>query len=906
MAQHARKVLLVGWDSADWQVIDPLVRAGHMPQVARLRQEGAVGLLRSLPPYLSPIVWTSIATGKRPHRHGIHGFTEVNPVTRRVQPVSSGSRCCKALWNILSENGVPAHVIGWFVSHPAEPVNGVVISEALNQPPSGPGAEWPAPRGAVYPQERLAEFAQWRVRPEEIDPQVLDLLVPRWREVDQERDGHLRALVMRLAELYTVHGCAGAIAREAKHGFIGVYYHFLDWVSHDFMMFHPPRREGVDPAAFELYRDVVANAYRLQDLLLTDLLNQCGRDTTLVLVSDHGFYSDDQRPATTPNITAGIAAWHRPHGIVALGGPGVATGATVRRASVLDVAPTILALFGLPLAEDMDGRPLWTVLDLPPGPGLIRSWEDRSGPLQFPRPEPALASDDADLLLKQFADLGYIRLPKGEDPVALTESENAWNLGVALLDAGENEQALPHLETAWFHHPEWGHVAFQLALCQLRLGLEEESRRTEEVLRDAGPNHAMACFVLGQLEMARGNYSPALEWLDRAASLNPDLSGLDTQRGLACLNLEQWDRARACFDRAVQSQPQEARAWLGLARAHLRDQRFREALEHAGKALDLDDSLALAYLTVAQASEKLGLVAESVAAYESAFDHEPRLRQARRKLLALLPGSVEGLEKRLEVLKELHQGRIALPLTATPVATLRAQSAQRWAERRQKRDAIRANQKPVERLPWPVRPGSSGRTFVLVTGAPRSGTSLMMQMLQRGGLQPMADQQRPADTDNPEGYFEWERIKDLPGQPQLIEQTEGKAVKVISALLPCLPAEHRYKIVFMWRPPEEIARSQLKMLERQGKPSLPAKELAAGIQRHLDQTLAFLKRSPQFEVLTVEYPALVADAEPWVGRLREFLGPDRLPRAQAMAAAVQPALYRNRLSTQTGAAHAHE
>jgi hypothetical protein len=526
VTQSARKLLLVGWDGADWQAIQPLIQAGWMPQTARLVREGASGRLRSLPPYLSPMVWTSIATGKRPQHHGIHGFTEVNPHTQKVQPVSSGSRRCKALWNILSENAIPSSDVGSFVSHPAEPVHGVCVSEAMNHPPDERAPDWPAPSGSVHPANRLAELAALRVRPEEVDVQVLDLLVPRWREVQPAEDPRLRQLTLRLAELYTVHNIAVTIARSQPTGFIGVYYHFLDWISHDFMEFHPPRRENVDESLFELYRDVVAHAYRLQDLLLTDPLNQSGAGTTLVLVSDHGFFSDEQRPVRSPNITAGIATWHRPYGILALGGPGVAAGADIRRASVLDIAPTVLTLLGLPAAEDMDGRPLWPALDLSPGPTLIPSWEERSGPLQFARPDPAIMGDQADRLLRQFADLGYIRMPKGEDPVACTVRENAWNLGVTFMDVGEYEQALPHLEEAYFHQPELGHIAFQLARCQLRLGLDAESRQTAEAIRDAGPDHPMANFITGQLEMARGAYAEALALLEKARRLDPSLTGV--------------------------------------------------------------------------------------------------------------------------------------------------------------------------------------------------------------------------------------------------------------------------------------------------------------------------------------------------------------------------------------------
>ena len=132
-----RRVLLVGWDAADWKVIRPLMDAGKMPNVQRLVEHGASGQIATLHPPLSPMLWTSIATGKRPFKHGIHGFSEPTPDGRGVQPVTNLSRKSKALWNILNQNDLRSVVIGWWPSHPAEPINGVMVSDHFHRA-SGP------------------------------------------------------------------------------------------------------------------------------------------------------------------------------------------------------------------------------------------------------------------------------------------------------------------------------------------------------------------------------------------------------------------------------------------------------------------------------------------------------------------------------------------------------------------------------------------------------------------------------------------------------------------------------------------------------------------------------------------------------------------------------------------------
>src|SRR5271165_4533672 len=123
------KVLLVGWDAADWKVIRPLIDAGKMPNVRRLVENGVTGQIATLHPPLSPMLWTSIATGKRPFKHGILGFSEPTPDGRGVQPVTNLSRKSKALWNILNQNRLRSVVIGWWPSHPAEPIDGVMVSD---------------------------------------------------------------------------------------------------------------------------------------------------------------------------------------------------------------------------------------------------------------------------------------------------------------------------------------------------------------------------------------------------------------------------------------------------------------------------------------------------------------------------------------------------------------------------------------------------------------------------------------------------------------------------------------------------------------------------------------------------------------------------------------------------------
>ena len=129
---RAKRVLLIGWDAADWAFLTPLLDGGKMPNLQRLIETGTSGRIATLQPILSPILWTSIATGKRGDKHGVLSFIEPTPDGKGVRPVSSYSRRAKALWNILSQLGRRSIVVNWFASHPAERINGAVVSNRFS------------------------------------------------------------------------------------------------------------------------------------------------------------------------------------------------------------------------------------------------------------------------------------------------------------------------------------------------------------------------------------------------------------------------------------------------------------------------------------------------------------------------------------------------------------------------------------------------------------------------------------------------------------------------------------------------------------------------------------------------------------------------------------------------------
>jgi hypothetical protein len=187
---------------------------------------------------------------------------------------------------------------------------------------------------------------------------------------------------------------------------------------------------------------------------------------------------------------------------------------------------------------------------------------------------------------------------------------------------------------------------------------------------------------------------------------------------------------------------------------------------------------------------------------------------------------------------------------------------------------------------------------IVVSGLPRSGTSMMMRMLAEGGLSILTDELRRADDDNPRGYFELEAVKQLKeGKFAWLKAANGKVVKVISSLLEYLPGEYQYKIIFMERDPRETLASQKKMLDHRGQTSnLSDDEMEQQFQKHLAAMKPWLVRQPNMEVLYVNYNALIAKPEPYCDRISQFLG---MPLNQSQMLAVpDKQLYRNRLASE--------
>ena len=662
-----KRVLLIGWDAADWQVIHPLLDAGLMPNLQRLIEGGVIGNLASLSPMLSPILWTSIATGKRAYAHGVHGFVEPTPDRSGVRPVGTRTRKCKALWNIVSQNDRHSVVCGWQASHPAEPVRGVMVSNLFAVPPAKATPEaWPIPQGSVEPATLAKNLAEVRVHPAEIEGSLLQQLIPRAAELDQSNPTVQRQLLFiaeRLAEVITVHAVATELLEKEPWDLGAIYYECIDQVGHGFMPFHPPRLPEISENDFEFYKDVMTGIYRFHDLMLGRLLELAGPQAHVMIVSDHGFQSGARRPRRPVEP----AQWHRPQGIFVLHGPGIRADERTEGATLLDIAPTVLTLLGLPIGDDMEGKVLVNAFIEQPEITRIPSWEAVAGndgrlPITEGEQDPAAAQ----AVLQQFIALGYIEAP-GDDAVravAIAEAEADFNRAAAYSEAGRGGEAKEILEALTARYPEepryWRVFAQSCLIAQMPAAAKPALTALERL----EPGKPPTLVLRGMLAWASGDMAACATAFEKAESIAPDDPITLTYLGRLYLRQRHWKNAERMFKRVLDLDPDSAEAHYGLSVALPRQNFVEQGIDHALLAVGLRHEFPEAHFQLGAILSRSGWFERAAQAFEISLRMRPGFLLAHRYLANIYGriGRSDLAKHHQNEVKRLREIRAAQPI----------------------------------------------------------------------------------------------------------------------------------------------------------------------------------------------------------------------------------------------------
>ncbi|MEO7793320.1 MAG: alkaline phosphatase family protein, partial [Thermoanaerobaculia bacterium] len=344
------RVLLLGFDGLDPEAVDLLMSEGKLPNFARLRREGAYGRLKSFEPMLSPILWTTIATGRTPDAHGIGHFVALDPRTGESLPVTSDMRKVRALWEILGDSGRTSEVVGWWATWPPEKIRGVLISDHLAYHfLFGDGLANHDSMVKTSPPELEARIAPWVTRPVAIGRAELAPFADASNIGDEElarpldlKDdlAHLRWAIATLESYRRI----GLELWESERPDVAmIYFEATDSVAHLFgHLFRVRGLEGELARQQARFGGAVEAMYIRADTILGDYLAAADAATTVLVVSDHGFrlgeLPDD--PSQLRDMARRVSErFHRSEGVLYAWGKRVKAGARFDGATLLDLAP---------------------------------------------------------------------------------------------------------------------------------------------------------------------------------------------------------------------------------------------------------------------------------------------------------------------------------------------------------------------------------------------------------------------------------------------------------------------------------------------------------------------------------------------------------------------------------------
>lgn len=696
------RVLYIGLDGADWMIVDPLIARGELPVLSGLVQRGARADLLAYEPIMSPLLWTTAITGQGPDVHGIFDFTLADAAGNQV-PISSRYRESPAIWEILGAWGDSSAFVNFWATHPTEEMSGVLVSDIADtlmregdRPTLPAGAAWPAgfvesvrglwksadvPLAALrryVPTATDAELEQARLFWSDAE---LRADFAEGKQSDERKVPPIAFLTQVIANSHNLERITDELLGRPDLGVVGVYFGEIDQVGHNFQHLAPPPHVLADPQERLRFADVVENCYRQQDAMLGRLIDAAGPDTVVLIHSDHGFRWGVRRPRDVLPFTRGQPVeWHRLQGVfVAAGGP-VREGARVDDVTLYDIAPTILALRGVPPAEDMPGRVRDDILQ-PAAAARLPAQRTPEWSSLVAQRSYAQSPDGGDLdemrqeMVEQLRALGYVG-------GGLTDDESADVETTPGATGEERPQVTFYRNKATWMMNEDRFAEAEAALLEANrlkklpktYSLLSEARAAQGNLEGAAralddgfeefPDKMPASAVLWlvELQLERGDIGAAAQALDRGrAARGPEAAPLIVAQGRIAEARGDTTAARQTYLRALEADPREVRAaqrYAGLAPSAAEKARLEPYLR---QALELDPRIEIYWQMLGLIRLDQGDPAGAADAFGEAADLDPaaegnRLNEALARLQAGQPRRARPLLEALAARGSRHPG----------------------------------------------------------------------------------------------------------------------------------------------------------------------------------------------------------------------------------------------------------
>ena len=593
----AGRVAIFALDGADLTLLSELSNDGRIPNIRALVQGGTTASLQTIQPTVSPLVWTTMATGLPPDQHGIVDF--VDPA--RTTPIDSSARRAPALWEISEAFGRRAMAVNWWTGWPPRPDSAVTFDT-----PSVLQSK------TVFPQQLEARVAQLDVPPQTIQgPQVRRFLNITQEEYDDAvaRGGAADPVnVFRgvLAKTWTDHRVAVNLYQQQEPLLLMVNYEGTDAVNHLFAPYHPPYREGINQTNFRKYWPAVANYYSEVDRLIGEWMKTLSDDTTVIIVSAHGFRWDKDRPRLPPVGRAALSD-HRNPGVFIAYGNHIAPSRTNHTISLYDIVPAVLSVLGLPKSLDMPGQQAdWMFKDLTPVSTVrVVSYEE----FFLPGGPAAAGAIDAQQYTRNLQSIGHlIDRAQTQQPVFAEGDENApapaaaplapeqWgayayynNQGIELRKQGKFKEAVEAFQAAIDRNPSRPTPYLNMAMT---LFDRQQYTAADDVFLMAVarglPNSEQRFVDFAALYRAKNMTSRAIGILAKGKQVFPQSYLIAANLGSALAQANRYTEGMAELERALALQPTSTLVLNNIGTYYAKKNDYARALDFWNRSLSIN------------------------------------------------------------------------------------------------------------------------------------------------------------------------------------------------------------------------------------------------------------------------------------------------------------------------------
>ena len=511
---------------------------------------------------------------------------------------------------------------------------------------------------------------------------------------------------------------------------------------------------------------------------------------------------------------------------------------------LIDVAPTILHHFNLPIGKDMDGKVILDIFEKISKPKYIDSWEDKQGDFGLLEKEDVNEAFSDDETMEQLVELGYVERPDDDIAISIfkTKLDLKHNKARVYLGKKDYQTAKDILIELMKTEGVEDFTPYLIDLMTVCIGMknyDDALKYLNEFKQCKTDIRYNIYFVESDIYKGKNQFKLSLEVLEKASKTKPNAE-IYFRIGELYLLLSDALKARDSFEKAIEIEPDKAKFHRGMADAYYELGEYSDAADHAFVSIELVKYFPAAHYILGKSLEKLGDLENAKTAYSMAKILRPKeYHRADR--------AIENVEEKL-----------------LDLVTLKDQKQGKYKE----------NQ------------------IIVVSGLPRSGTSLMMQMLDRGGLDMLVDYKRKADTSNPKGYYEYEPVMSIHKDNSWLGKAQNKTVKIVAPLLGNLDPKYRYKVVFMKRNLHEVIKSQ-RVMTGKDPDVLPVKLYNAYV-RQLEIVKIWQEKEPGVEIVFVDYSDLLADPDSQLEKVKSLIGIDL--DCNEMKKSIDKKLYRNKAS----------